>query len=189
MDLYFLKERGIGKKEMYFIKLDGQDLFEAVYDKKKGVKELFDTEGKLLAQGYYWWDMQKGILGMPPYILKFSDAPGNWLVIYRKTFPHQITWFDYKGERYSSYYHFGCIASIYKNGEQIASYRTDNDWSNGWNMILSVDCDVDKILLVIYSLHIYSNFFWESSDGRKPSLNFAFWSKKPNKSWQPKQCM
>lgn len=185
MELIFKKERRLRKDEKYFISYQGEVIFEACYDSKASAKELYDPNGKLLAQGYYWWDRQ-GLLGMPPYVLKFSASPENRPVVYAKTFPNQITWFEYNGDRYSSYYHFGWIVSIFKNDTQIASYRTENDWSNGWNMILTADDDVDKILLTIYALHIYSGFFHERS-GPSPSLNLAFWSKKPNLEWQPKR--
>lgn len=185
MELIFKKENGLGTKDKYFISRNDEVIFEACYDSKTTAKELYDPNGKLLAQGYYWWDRQ-GIIGMPPYILKFSVSPDNRPVVYAKEFPNKITWFEYKGDKYSSYYHFGCVVSIFRNDTQIASYRTENDWSNGWNMILTADDDVDQILLTIYALHIYSDFLPEG-DGRVPSNNFAFWAKKPNLKWQPKR--
>lgn len=186
MELIFKKEKSIWKKDKYFVSSQGEIVFEAYYDSKTQAKEVYDSSGNLLAQGYYWWEKQEKIFKNPPYILRLLTLPEKRLVVYSSEHPDKITWFENNGDRYSSYYHLGCVVSIFKNDIQIASYNTENDSSNNWNMILTADDDIEQILLVIYALHIYSDFLPEG-DGRVPSLNLAFWSKKPNLEWQPKR--
>ena len=87
-------------------------------------------------------------------------------------------YFEYKKDIYKGIFHFGTRISIFKNEQQIGYYNTSR-------MKLTVNKDENVPLLLLFCLHIYSDFRGEDTDGGNPVFNIVLPLKRFNKNWKP----
>jgi hypothetical protein len=170
----------------YLISDGEKTRYTCLYHEDKFIKTLYSQEKEIVATGFFDFTEKKMALRLHTYIIKLNKEDIE-VKIYFKPLLLTCYYFEYKKDKYKAILHLGKKISIFKNENQIGYYVTDSIISapDIHGMKLIVNDDTNLPLLILFCLHLYSDFRGEDAEGGNPAFNLVVPLKKFNKKWKP----
>jgi hypothetical protein len=175
MELYFSLANTDRTK--YEVLEDEKIKYTCVYDEKKFSKSLYNERGELLATGSFNITNRATPLRLHPFTIKLHKENAN-IGIHFKMLMLTHYYFEYNKDIYKGVFHLGTKISIFKNENQIGYYKTSR-------MKLIINKDENLSLMLLFCLHMYSDFRGEDADGGNPTFNIVFPLKRFDRNWKP----
>ena len=175
MDLYFSYANYDRTK--YEILEDEKIKYTCVYDEKMFTKNLYNEHAELVATGSFNIINRMIPLRLLPFTIKLHKENANIRVRFKMLMLTHY-YFEYNNDIYKGVFHFGTKISIFKNEKQIGYYNTHR-------MKLIINKDENFSLILLFCLHMYSDFRGEDADGGNPAFNIVFPLKRFNTNWKP----
>jgi hypothetical protein len=178
--LFHEKQHG----RFYEVKKNGTPLYLCKYDLHQEKKTVTDIAGRLLGFGIHIQPTKGFTLKTNNYLLKIGSLETK---LTRSGFPESKMCCEYKESKYCAIIHWGRKVSLIKNEVQIGYFIKEGNPFKGdiWNMKLLANSNEEDVFLILWCLHVYSNFIRESPDGSNPAFSISFSKTQFNKSWVP----